>query len=113
MLDEALALHTRANDVLGSEQLAQFWIRNANPLLDGSSPAQAIATPQGRRMVERQLAWFAGQPAADAETVTTTPDRLLDLVNDPLIQLVLERAGSGPEELLQLYRQPDSVRQAA
>jgi len=106
MLNEALALRARANDVLGSEQLAQFWIRNANPLLDGSSPAQAIATPEGRRMVERQLAWFAGKPATDAAIVATTPNRLQDLVNDPLIQMVLDRAGSGPEELLQLYRQP-------
>lgn len=117
MLDEALALRQRANDVLGSEQLAQYWIKNANPLLNGSSPVQAIETPEGRRMVERQLAWFAGQPAADTAATTQDrqdrPDRLQDLIYDPLIRLVLERAGSGPEELLQLYRRPDSARQAA
>lgn len=113
MLDDTLALRERANDVLGSEQLAQFWVRNANPLLDGSSPAQAISTPQGRRMVERQLAWFAGQPAADEEIAGTMPGRLQDLFNDPLIQLVLERAGCGPEELLKLYRRPKAVCRSA
>ena len=104
MTDEALALHDRARTALGSTQLAQYWMKNANPLLDGVSPAQAIATPEGRRMVERQLAWFSGKPATDEEIAATSPDRLQDLVNDPLIQLVLARAGSGPEELLQLYR---------
>ncbi|NNE23463.1 MAG: DUF2384 domain-containing protein [Rhizobiales bacterium] len=113
MSDKALELHERASDVLGSTRLAQFWMQNANPLLDGTSPAQAIATPEGRRKVERQLAWFAGKPATDAPVVTKSPDRLQDLVDDPLIKLVLERAGSGPEEVLQLYRQPDGPRKAA
>lgn len=113
MLDETLALRQRARDVLGNEQLAHYWMKNANPLLDGASPAQAIASPQGRRMVERQLAWFAGKPASNEEIIATTPDRLQDIVNDPLIQLVLERAGSGPEELLQLYRLPNGTPRAA
>ncbi|MDH3742051.1 MAG: MbcA/ParS/Xre antitoxin family protein [Hyphomicrobiales bacterium] len=113
MSNASLTLHERARGVLGSRQLAQYWLQNANPLLDGTSPAQAIATPEGRRKVEQQLAWFAGKPAADTQVAAATPDRLQDLVDDPLIKLVLERAGSGPEELLRLYRQPDGTRSAA
>jgi len=112
MLNQHKALRERAHAVLGTRQLATYWLNNANPLLDGASPVEAVATPEGRRRVEQQLAWFGGTPANDAAR-DAAPQSLQDLVNDPQIQLVLERAGSGPEELLRLCRQPDGMPKAA
>ena len=103
MAQSSCNLEQRAQAALGNRNLAMQWLNSANPLLEGSSPVEAVATAQGRRKVAQQLAWFAGQPVQQEEPVPQS-ERLQDLVGDPLIQLVLKRAGSGPEELLRLYR---------
>ena len=60
-----LVLATRAfTDV----RAAEAWLRAPNRQLHGKTPSDALESPEGAAIVERQLKWFAG-PAANGETV--------------------------------------------
>ena len=85
---------------IGDDALAARWLQQQSDLFGGASPMDALATLEGRLRVRRQLAWFAGEcfrsaagSAADTESLTLDP-------SDPFIELVFQRAGAGPEELL-------------
>lgn len=85
---------------IGDDALAARWLQQQSDLFGGASPLDALATLEGQLRVRRQLAWFAGEcfriaPGSGADTDSLTPD-----LSDPFVDLVFQRAGAGPEELL-------------
>ncbi len=102
MSSRARNLAERAQSVLGNKNLAMRWLSRPNSLCKGSSPMVAVDTAEGWQQVERQLAWFAGDRPAVRARRFGKADSPQDLIEDPMIQSVLSRAGSGPEELLQI-----------
>jgi hypothetical protein len=100
MTNDTNRLADRARAVLGSDTQAERWLSQESPLFDGLSPLASVATADGRRRVARQLSWFAGTRPPNGPAAET----LSDLLNDPIMDLVLSSAGTGPEDLLRLCR---------
>jgi hypothetical protein len=88
MIVQTSRIEELAAAAIGNGALAASWLQQPSALFGGTSPLDAIATPRGRYSVRRQLAWFAG------ECFRAAP------LSDPVVELVLRRAGAGPEELL-------------
>ena len=89
-----------ASAAIGDDALAARWLQQQSDLFGGASPLDALATLEGQLRVRRQLAWFAGErfrgtAHSGAKTESLPPDP-----SDPFIDLVFQRAGAGPEELL-------------
>ena len=113
MPDFASELSDKVYRATGSRLVANQWIRRPNPLLDGQPPALAYTTDKGRKVVDRQLAWFAGRPVDEVSTGHRANPRLAEVLSDPMIQLILDRAGAGPEEILSLMQTGPARRAAA
>jgi len=101
-----------ATTVLGDRRLAVQWLERPNPLFGNVAPLQALTTNEGRRQVRRQLTWFAGgqlnwfasEPVDPSPGARDRGNSLTALLSDPMMDLVLARAGTGPEEFLGLCR---------
>ncbi len=98
---------------IGDDALAARWLDRPSPLFNGVSPAAALSTQEGRHRVRRQLAWFAGESFGNPPFSGDDWESLADLLSDPMMEIVLRRAGSGPEQLLGLYREIAAARRAA
>ena len=104
MTDNPERLADQARAVLGDDALAARWLTQESPLFGGRCPVDAVATAEGRRQVVCQLSWFAGTRPPVAALDQSEAETLADLLNDPIMDLVLESAGTGPEDLLRLCR---------
>ena len=89
---------------IGDKALAEKWLATPSDIFEGSSPLAAMASVDGYHQVMLQLAWFAGQPIGNPRTPTEGQETVADLLNDPIMDLVLRRAGTGPEEVLKLCK---------
>jgi hypothetical protein len=113
------SLRDMACTALGDARLATLWLERPSPLFAHRNPVQAMATQEGRLQVERQLNWFAGgrhNRPESGDPPRPAPERgdsLRDLLGDPMMELVLARAGTGPEELLGLCREIAERKRAA
>jgi hypothetical protein len=100
-----------AATVIGDDALAARWFQQPSSIFHGDSPQVAMCTPEGRHLVLRRLAWFAGASLRrdpffndDSGGSGETGD-LTGLMSDPMMDIILGRAGTGPEELLGLCRE--------
>ena len=84
----------------GNTTVAAAWLVRPNPLLNGDTPLQAVHTAEGRKRIRRQLAWFKGERCQFQEQSPLINEHLSDLFNEPFMELVLQSAGTGPEEFL-------------
>jgi hypothetical protein len=100
MIVQTSRIEELAAAAIGNGALAASWLQQPSALFGGTSPLDAIATPRGRYSVRRQLAWFAGECFRAAPLFESDRDGLAGLLSDPVVDLVLRRAGAGPEELL-------------
>lgn len=98
---------------IGDKALADKWLTTPSTMFDGSTPLAALSTVDGYHRVMRQLAWFAGKQFHDTSSSAKSQETIADLLNDPMMDLVLRRAGTGPEELLRLFKPAVAVRRAA
>ncbi len=98
---------------IGDKELADKWLATPSAIFEGSTPLAALSTVAGYHRVMRQLAWFAGRPFRAATSSAEGRETIADLLTDPMMDIVLRRAGSGPEELLNLCRQAATPRRAA
>ena len=89
---------------IGDRVLADKWLATPSTIFGGSSPLTATATIDGYQRVMRQLAWFAGQPFRKQRSSTEGQETVVDLLCDPIMEMVLRRAGTGPEEVLNLCK---------
>ena len=89
-----------ASAAIGDDALAARWLQQQSDLFGGTSPLDALATLEGRLRVRRQLAWFAGECFRNAARAATSAEVPPPDPSDPFIDLVFQRAGAGPEELL-------------
>ncbi len=97
-----------AEKAFGDARLADTWLDRPSPLYGGRPPRQAIAEPAHRERARRQLNWFSGLYA------DKTPEPALrDVLSDPMINMALASAGSGPEELLALCQAAKDRQHAA
>ena len=100
MIERTSRIEELAAAAIGNDALTARWLQQPSALFGGTSPLDAIATPTGRYSVRRQLAWFAGECFRAAPFFESDRDGLAGLLSDPVVDLVLRRAGAGPEELL-------------
>ncbi len=106
-------LDALATAAIGNTALAAQWFDAPNPITGGSSPAAALSTVEGHHRVIRQLAWFAGIAFSEATLSANAQENIAELLCDPIMELVLKRAGTRPEELLGLCRETAARRRAA
>ena len=66
-------LMVRAIHTFSNPDQAQAWLRSPNKLLHGETPLQAMKSPRGAMMVERQLDWFAGQDGSRRLHTSSAP----------------------------------------
>jgi hypothetical protein len=98
---------------IGDKVLAEKWLATPSTIFEGSTPLAAISTVDGCHRVMRQLAWFAGKPFSGTTSQAKAQESLVDLLNDPMMDLILRRAGTNPDALLRLWRPPAEPRRAA
>jgi hypothetical protein len=103
-------LAEKAIAALGDPRLAEAWLNRPSPLLAGLSPLQGCTSEEQLILLERQLAWFAG---AAAKSRPRAREAIDDVLNDPMIRMMLMRAGSGPQEILDMMVQRRGGHQAA
>ncbi len=113
MSTHSLQIRAQATAVIGDVRLAMKWLATPSAVFEGSTPLAASDTPEGYHRVMRQLSWFAGKPYHDQASAGRGEETVADLLSDPIMEIVLRRAGSGPEELLRLCRQAVAPRRAA
>ena len=101
---QTLDMRDFAAAAIGDQALAKKWLATPSDIFGGSSPLAAMASVEGYHQVMRQLAWFAGQPIGNPKTPAEAQETVADLLNDPIMDLVLRRAGTGPEEVLKLCK---------
>lgn len=89
---------------IGDKALAEKWLATPSDIFEGSSPLAAMASVDGYHQVMRQLAWFAGQPFRKPRSSAEGQETVVDLLCDPIMEMVLRRAGTGPEEVLNLCK---------
>lgn len=94
--------------VFGDVRLASVWLERPSPLYGGQTPRQAIANPEHLKRAKRQLGWMTGQRQGPE-----LGSLLDDVLNDPMVNLVLARAGSGPEQLLAMCEAARARKRAA
>jgi hypothetical protein len=99
-------LKDRARDALGDETLAAEWLDRKSPLFGDLSPVEAIETSDGWHRALRQLSWFAATKRSETPVRDSGKEALSELLDDPIMDLVLKSAGTGPEELFRLCRGP-------
>ena len=107
---EATILLNRIENIVGSRSLASAWSQKPNRLFGGRSPIDAILSPGGRRKSDQILAWYEGRPAASCAAEV---ELLQDIDHDSFVRMGLQRAESGPEEMVQLIRPLTRVKRAA
>jgi hypothetical protein len=100
MIEQTSRIEDLAAASIGNDALAAHWLQQPSALFGGTSPLDAIETPWGRYSVRRQLAWFAGECFRAAPFFESDRDGIAGLLSDPVVELVLRRAGAGPEDLL-------------
>lgn len=105
MTRETSPVEVLARAAIGNDALATKWLRTPSPLFGGASPMAASATVEGYQCVKRLLAWFAGESFRRTAQLSEAENTVDDLLSDPMMDLVLKRAGTGPEELLSLCRE--------
>jgi len=98
---------------IGDKALAEKWLATPSTMFKGTTPLAALSTVDGYHRVMRQLAWFAGKPFSGTKSSAKGQESLADLLNDPMMDLVLRRAGTGPEDLLRLWQPSVAVQRAA
>lgn len=117
MFDQTPRIEDLAATVIGDKALAVRWLRQPSPIFHGANPVAAMATPEGRHLVLRQLAWFAGVSLRREPFFTDDGNDhdgdLNSLMSDPMMDIILGRAGTGPEELLGLCREMGTLLRAA
>jgi len=89
---------------IGDKALADRWLETPTTIVGGSTPLSALSTLEGYHRVMRQLAWFAGKPFGSPTSSAQRHETVADLLSDPIMDIVLRRAGTGPEELLKSVR---------
>lgn len=92
----------------GDRELADAWLDRPSPLYAGRSPRLASTDPEQQPRVRRQLSWLAGHRCHQV----VAPE-LHEVLYDPIINLALASAGSGPEELLALCQAAKGRKRAA